>query len=1442
MSPQSAGRGVLGSSVRAARPRAGQPYMRKYDDGRLFPRFAAIARALRAAGLPADDACDRELSRLTGRLLAFSDVALGRDADAAARAALTKLPARLFFDYSAEGSLRVVLETCLRFRAARGWDTFELRDPKRRAAHMDMLRAVARAVRAAGLLPVVKVYFAAALGAEGVVQLRTVVQAHGGVVVSRVDVATHVVYPDAAGRTEAESDGQVMVRLLRREGKPGGVRALVHWYYHPDTYDDWIMAREVRGHVEPDPPERGAAPWHVGARWLRDLALFNEWMNERDYEMPLEFDGYEGARPQYVVDQRAAAAAAAARGGGDGGGMQNVRLRLRMSEDKTRAPAAKRMREAGGVVNLVGLPSINLAAEDADAAMGDAEAGRKEGDEESERESAPRRSLRAAGLEPVDVRMEEQRKADQRRPRHADWFEMKRVHEIERRALPEFFSGRYASKTERAYTEARNFMVQTWARTPIRYLSATAARRNLRGDACAVHRIHAFLEHWGLVNYNVLPETRSPPVYVPPPPPLPVHAGRVDPVTGKRRSLLFLDDGSAADIHEDRVRRVNLDGSLPFVGDDGTSDETKSGLPQPGVVQGAVNPLLTPKGGAPPLAPFASYDSPAGAAYPGGVIDQEFGGGGAAPMSELRPVRTTRYSSRRRRVSRYTVDNSSEEDDLDDDDDEDEDEDDGDDEAKGGAGEAEAAEEEDGVGAAHDGDAVEYHCDICSKDCTKVRYHCTQHADMDLCTSCYTERKYPPTMQARDFIQMSATSVGPDAAGAHPDDPLVWSESETLLLLEALEMYGDNWSMVAEHVESKDEIQCMLQFLHMPVEDAFLEDTRANWWAAKGAVSGGADADVSRASPSAFDVLRKCGAKEAALRAVMAAPSTLTGEPLAFSDRISTVVPQVALLATQAPAQVLMAVLREIGVSSQAAAASGAAPDARSVNECVTNALYLEKLAAVPFANDIAATDLGVKAARSALELVRQGKNVAANDATDVVQKMKPPAAGTPGPRGDAPQAGQDPGPGGAGGKDADTDERAAVDSDSSQSVALTAIACAAVRAQKLMEVEEDELRRIHALIYEVKVDMIWMKVEHFRTICEHRRLSQAAARRQREDCVGAEVNITRTRASGAVCEGDEKLVAVPASAPAAGGGELGDNGVARPLRTQAPVDLVTPVPGSCAVRSVMPVATAAFPDLPPPGPVVAAPTGAPPAAGQAVTPRRESGPASPALYPSRGDVEMVDPSPEPATCPKAPGPADGDLASTAVAVTPLVAAGSNAAPPARPLDGAAPRGAASGCGDMPPDVEQRGAAASTAAGRAPSAPRDAGATLATAGVPVVQPGSVAVTAPRTDEAAEGEAGPARAAVDSAGMDVLFSASCLSQRSRLAPIGAPNPTGDSVDDAAGTNVSLPLAADAPGRNTFGRAEAVSGGVHVSGTAGDGPARLSGEAVTSDAPTSADGGV
>ncbi|KAJ3749312.1 hypothetical protein DFH05DRAFT_1520926 [Lentinula detonsa] len=73
-------------------------------------------------------------------------------------------------------------------------------------------------------------------------------------------------------------------------------------------------------------------------------------------------------------------------------------------------------------------------------------------------------------------------------PSFSAWFDMSKIHPVERRALPEFFN-------------SRNRLTE--------YLTLTACRRNLAGDVCAIMRVHAFLEQQ--VDPETRPATLAPP-------------------------------------------------------------------------------------------------------------------------------------------------------------------------------------------------------------------------------------------------------------------------------------------------------------------------------------------------------------------------------------------------------------------------------------------------------------------------------------------------------------------------------------------------------------------------------------------------------------------------------------------------------------------------------------------------------------------------------------------------------------------------------------------------------------------------------------------------------------------------------------------------------------------------------------------------------------------
>lgn len=91
-------------------------------------------------------------------------------------------------------------------------------------------------------------------------------------------------------------------------------------------------------------------------------------------------------------------------------------------------------------------------------------------------------------------------------PSYASWFNMKKIHKIEKESLPEFFETNHPSKSAKIYLNYRNFMINSYRLNPNEYLTLTSCRRNLVGDVGTLMRVHRFLNLWGLINYQVRPQ------------------------------------------------------------------------------------------------------------------------------------------------------------------------------------------------------------------------------------------------------------------------------------------------------------------------------------------------------------------------------------------------------------------------------------------------------------------------------------------------------------------------------------------------------------------------------------------------------------------------------------------------------------------------------------------------------------------------------------------------------------------------------------------------------------------------------------------------------------------------------------------------------------------------------------------------------------------------
>lgn len=298
---------------------------------------------------------------------------------------------------------------------------------------------------------------------------------------------------------------------------PRNSLALIHVWYRPDSYDTWLSSKDFPS-PEEEPTHTGV--WKVETKWLEDGFRFNETMNEEDYEVPEEIQEEEGEVGEIGVGEKVRKRTLPNEiedmtKGAEEGESKRVKLSViarpigatpvDVSNPNSGNASGRRWESeaipGGSIGNLPG-----EVVETGDVSMKDGSTATVpkavvpateetttpliQQHQTSNAQSLASRYL-SSQTQPIIV------------PSHSLWYIPSSITPLEKRSLPEFFNGRSRSKTPSIYKGYRDFMIDSYRLNPTEYLTFTACRRNLAGDVCAIMRVHAFLECWGLINYQV---------------------------------------------------------------------------------------------------------------------------------------------------------------------------------------------------------------------------------------------------------------------------------------------------------------------------------------------------------------------------------------------------------------------------------------------------------------------------------------------------------------------------------------------------------------------------------------------------------------------------------------------------------------------------------------------------------------------------------------------------------------------------------------------------------------------------------------------------------------------------------------------------------------------------------------------------------------------------
>ncbi|CAK1545563.1 unnamed protein product [Leptosia nina] len=248
-----------------------------------------------------------------------------------------------------------------------------------------------------------------------------------------------------------------------------------------------------------------------------------------------------------------------------------------------------------------------------------------------------------------------------------------------------------------------------------------------------------------------------------------------------------------------------------------------------------------------------------------------------------------------------------------------------------------------------------------------------------------------------------------------------WTEQETLLLLEALELHRDDWNRVAAHVGTRTHDECILHFLRLPIEDPYLNDSGV-------------------LGPLAYQPV----------------PFSKTGNPVMSTVAFlaSVVDPRIASKATKAAMDEFAAIKDEVPAAMMEAhvrAAGALGPQAALASTGIAGTAPEHPPEKKEGSGEVKAEPMEVEGEGEGKVKEEGGESASSSEEKEVKEEDAQPTQDPP----------------------------AAVDA-KLQSAAAAALAAAAVKAKHLAGVEERKIKSLVALLVETQMKKLEIKLRHF--------------------------------------------------------------------------------------------------------------------------------------------------------------------------------------------------------------------------------------------------------------------------------------------------------------------------------------------------------------------------
>ncbi|CAF0791393.1 unnamed protein product [Didymodactylos carnosus] len=543
------------------RKKDGSPNVKFFESPDTLAQFDTIRKWFQKKDIKkyfGDEQLTKEsLAHFALQLLQFQEENLGRNTH---DAPVTRIPMECFLDFRETGALYHIILGCYMYKSTHNWKKLDLTSHPRNEI-IKLFQHVQKLLIDKNVLTLPICYLRPDIDKKLQIQLKQMIEKHHGKVASNEDDADHIVYHTLDDKRDIDNERESeYVRVVEKRGRD----CRLHYWFYPDSYDIWVPNLDAEESEKRDETFQGI--WHVTANWVLDTAEFNEWMTEEDYEIDEEMAregriklkncGKERKTLNELVPDRK-----------DKPNMSvnTSNSASALASTTTNAASTTKKRSTQGLTKPRKIKPGGIDMDDTDLSKdGENSLSQSNFDDQTlskicrhiverfylllnvefyvlallsqKREDIqlPKNTTLTDLNEEADENMaiddqqhdgsSFQKQTDPEAceqthhiiiPSYSAWFDYNAINAVEKRALLEFFNATNRSKTPEIYMAYRNFMIDTYRLNPNEYLTVTACRRNLAGDVCAIMRVHAFLEQWGLINYQVdadlRPSTMGPP-------------------------------------------------------------------------------------------------------------------------------------------------------------------------------------------------------------------------------------------------------------------------------------------------------------------------------------------------------------------------------------------------------------------------------------------------------------------------------------------------------------------------------------------------------------------------------------------------------------------------------------------------------------------------------------------------------------------------------------------------------------------------------------------------------------------------------------------------------------------------------------------------------------------------------------------------------------------